>query len=199
MKIVVVCERFGLVRDAFREKGHDAVSVDLLPSERPGPHIVADALDVLTWDSWDMMIAFPPCTYLASSGLHWNSRRPGRSEKTEAAIAFVLALWNAAIEKVAIENPIGCLSTRFRKPSQIVHPHHFGDDASKSTCLWLKNLPPLLATEIPTGKGRVVKGRERWANQTNSGQNKLAPSADRAAIRAITYPGIARAMAAQWG
>jgi hypothetical protein len=198
VRVVVACEFSGVVRDAFRRRGHDAVSVDLLPTEVAGPHIVGDILDVLD-DGWDLMIAHPPCTYLASSGLHWNSRRPGRAAETDAAVEFVLRLWHAPIGKIAIENPIGCLSTRLRKPDQITQPHYFGDDASKSTCLWLKGLPPLMPTSIPTGRGRVVKGRERWANQTDSGQNKLAPSADRWKERSITYPGIAAAMAAQWG
>lgn len=105
---------------------------------------------------------------------------------------------DAPVKRKAIENPIGCISTRLKKPSQIVQPHEFGDDASKSTCLWLFNLPPLLPTCIPTGKGRVIKGRERWENQTDSGQNRLAPSADRWSARSRTYPGIARAMVAQW-
>ena len=146
---------------------------------------------------WDMMIAFPPCTYLCSSGLHWNKRRPERAAQTESAIEFVRMLMDAPIERIAIENPIGCISTRIRKPEQVIQPHQFGHDASKQTCLWLKNLPPLR----PTGgvAPRIVNGKPRWSNQTDSGQNKLTPSADRWALRSMTYPGIARAMADQWG
>ncbi|CAB4124720.1 hypothetical protein UFOVP62_26 [uncultured Caudovirales phage] len=159
-------------------------------------HIEGDALSLLH-EGWDMMIAHPPCTYLASSGLHWNKRRPERAAQTEDAIRFVLALADAPIPRIAIENPIGCLSSRWRKPDQIIHPHMFGDDASKATCLWLKGLEPLRPTTHVTP--RMVEGKPRWANQTDSGQNKLAPSADRWALRSKTYQGIADAMAAQWG
>jgi hypothetical protein len=192
------------VREEFRKLGHDAVSCDLLPSAIPGPHIIGDLLGVLYGrhrreQRWDMLIAFPPCTYLCVSGLHWNKRRPERAEQTEQALEFVEKLLNADVERIALENPVGCISSRIRPPDQIIQPHEFGDDASKKTCLWLKKLPPLLPTCIPSGTGRVVKGRERWANQTDSGQNKLAPSPDRGAQRSITYPGIGRAMAQQWG
>lgn len=142
---------------------------------------------------WDLMIAHPPCTYLAASGLHWNTRRPERAQQTEEAIAFVLTLANAPIPRIAIENPIGCLSTRWRKPDQIVQPWQFGDDASKATCLWLKGLPLLMpSNELPGGK------TARRANQTASGQNKLGPSPDRWKLRSVTYPGIAAACATQW-
>lgn len=202
MRILIACEFSGMVRDAFRARRHDAVSCDLLPSEGiyQQRHIQNDVREVLNGRyAWDMMIAFPPCTYLCSSGLHWNKRRPERAAETEKALDFVRALLDAPIERIALENPIGCISTRIRPPDQILQPNEFGDDASKTTCLWLKNLPPLLSTSIPVGKGREVAGRERWANQTDSGQNKLPPSADRWAQRSITYPGIALAMAEQWG
>ena len=143
---------------------------------------------------WDLMVAHPPCTYLCSSGLHWNKRRPGRAEQTEDALRFVLLLLDAPISRIALENPIGCISTRIRKPDQTIQPWQFGDDASKATCLWLKGLPTLVPTNVlplpPSG---------RWANQTASGQNKLAPSANRWKERSKTYPGIAQAMAEQWG
>lgn len=140
------------------------------------------------------MIAHPPCTYLAVSGLHWNKRRTGRANLTEQALDFVRALLNAPIPKIALENPIGCISSRIRKPDQIIQPWQFGEDASKATCLWLKGLPPLMQTlELPGGR------KARRANQTASGQNKLGPSPERAAERAKTYPGIADAMARQWG
>ncbi len=196
MKVLVACEYSGRVRDAFLALGHDAMSCDLLPTDAPGPHYQGDVQDVLG-QRWDLMIAHPPCTYLASSGLHWNKRQPDRAVKTEAALQFVMALLNAPIERIALENPIGCISTRVRKPEQVIQPWQFGDDASKATCLWLKNLPPLKPTKLIPG--RLVNGKRRWANQTDSGQNRLSPSADRWKKRSETYQGIAVAMADQWG
>jgi hypothetical protein len=190
---LVACEFSGVVRDAFRALGHDAWSCDLLPAEAPGPHIQGDVLQALG-EGWDLMIAHPPCTYLASSGLHWNTRRPERAALTEAALAFVLVLADAPIPRIAVENPIGCLSTRWRKPDQIIQPWQFGHDASKATCLWLKGLPPLQPTDVLPG-GRTA----RRANQTASGQNRLGPSPTRWKERSVTYAGIARAMAEQWG
>lgn len=143
------------------------------------------------------MIAHPPCTYLCSSGLHWNSRVPERQQKTEEAIEFVKELLAAPIPHIALENPVGCLSSRLRKPDQIIQPYEFGEDASKKTCLWLKNLPLLVPTKYV--EPRIVNGKPRWSNQTDSGQNKLPPSKDRWAKRSITYQGIADAMAKQWG
>jgi hypothetical protein len=196
VKVLVACEYSGRVRDAFLALGHDAMSCDLLPTDAPGPHYQGDVQDVLG-QGWDLMIAHPPCTYLASSGLHWNKRQPDRAVKTEAALQFVMALLNAPIERIALENPIGCISTRVRKPEQVIQPWQFGDDASKATCLWLKNLPPLKPTKLIPG--RLVNGKRRWANQTDSGQNRLSPSADRWKKRSETYQGIAAAMAEQWG
>lgn len=193
MRVLVACEFSGAVRDAFAALGHEAWSCDLLPTEVPGPHIQGDVQDVMS-DGWDLMIAHPPCTYLASSGLHWNTRRPERQALMEDAIRFVRQLADAPIPRIAIENPIGCLSTRWRKPDQIIQPWMFGHDASKATCLWLKGLPPLEPTDVLPG-GRQA----RRANQTASGQNKLAPSPDRWKKRSLTYPGIAQAMANQWG
>jgi hypothetical protein len=196
MKVLIACEQSGTVRDAFIAAGHDAMSCDLLPSDKPGPHYQGDVLDVL-WDGWNLMIAHPPCTYLASSGLHWNKRRPERAQQTEDALELVRALLFVPIAHIALENPIGCISSRIRKPDQTIQPWMFGHDASKATCLWLKNLPQLRRTELI--EPRLVNGKERWANQTDSGQNRLPPSADRAKIRSVTYQGIADAMAAQWG
>lgn len=148
-----------------------------------------------------MMVAHPPCTHLTVSGLHWNHKRPERAAKTVEDLAFVRLLLDAPIPRIALENPVGCISTQIRKPTQTIQPHDFGVDASKRTCLWLTNLPPL----VPTGRlaGRMVlhngKLVERWANQTDSGQNRLGPSADRWALRSLTYPEIAHAMASQWG
>jgi hypothetical protein len=193
MRVLVACEFSGAVRDAFAALGHDAMSCDLLPAEAPGPHYQGDVRDVLS-DGWDLMVAHPPCTYLASSGLHWNKRRPERALLTEEALEFVRLLLDAPIARIALENPIGCISSRIRKPDQIIHPWQFGHDASKATCLWLKNLPALKPTDVLPG------GREaRRANQTASGQNKLPPSRDRWKLRSLTYPGIAKAMADQWG
>lgn len=198
MHVLIACEFSGTVRDAFKARGHDAWSCDLLPCESdPAWHIQGDAIKTAYGSQWDLMVAHPPCTYLASSGLHWNTRRPERAAKTIEAVDFVMALANAPINRIAIENPIGCLSSRWRKPDQIIQPHQFGHDASKATCLWLKGLPKLVPTQSVTP--RMVDGKPRWANQTNSGQNKLAPSADRWAERSKTYQGIADAMAAQWG
>jgi len=196
MKVLVACEFSGTVRDAFTARGHDALSCDLLPTEKPGPHYQGDVLDIIG-SGWDLMIAHPPCTYLTSSGLHWNTRRPERAELTNEAVRFVLALASAPIPRICIENPIGCLSTRYRKPDQIIQPWQFGHDASKSTCLWLNGLMPLRPTEMI--EPRIVNGKKRWSNQTDSGQNKLGPSPDRWALRSLTYPGIADAMATQWG
>jgi hypothetical protein len=197
MRVLIACEFSGVVREAFRKRGHEAVSCDLLPAEDNSPHhIQGDVLPVLL-EGWDLMIAHPPCTYLCSSGLHWNKRRPGRAAKTEEALQFVRELLNAPIDRIAIENPIGCISSRIRKPDQTIQPHQYGHDASKATCLWLKNLPQLNATKHVAP--RIVDGKKRWANQTDSGQNKLGPSDDRWAERSRTYEGIAEAMAEQWG
>src|SRR5690606_34711943 len=147
MRVLVACEYSGVVRDAFRARGHDAMSCDLLPTDSPGPHYQGDVQDVLD-GGWDLMIAHPPCTYLTSSGLHWNKRIPGREQLTEESLEFVRLLLDADIPRIALENPIGRISTAIRKPDQIIQPHQFGHDASKATCLWLKNLPPLLPTSL---------------------------------------------------
>lgn len=196
MRVLIACEYSGRVRDAFRERGHDAMSCDLLPTEVDGPHYQGDVFDIIN-DGWDLMIAHPPCTYLCSSGLHWNKRRPERAALTEEALVFVQRLMDAPIRRLAIENPIGCIGTRIRKPDQIIQPWMFGDDASKATCLWLNGLMPLYPTQMV--EPRIVDGKKRWGNQTDSGQNKLPPTDDHWKIRSETYIGIAKAMAAQWG
>lgn len=197
MRVLVACEYSGRVREAFRALGFDAWSCDLLSAEDGSPyHYQCDMFEILHLD-WDLMIFHPDCTYLCSSGLHWNTRIDGRAELTQQAIDFCLKGMGADIPYIAMENPIGCLSTRYRKPEQIVQPHQFGDDASKATCLWLKGLPPLKSTRLIAP--RMVKGKPRWANQTDSGQNRLTPSPDRWKERSRTYQGIADAMAAQWG
>jgi len=197
VRILIACEYSGRVRDAFRAAGHDAWSCDLLPCDAdPAYHIQGDVVPLLG-QGWDLMVAHPPCTYLCSSGLHWNKRVEGRQAKTEAALDFVRTLLSCPIPRVAIENPVGCISTRIRKPDQTIQPWQFGHDASKATCLWLKGLPLLRPTAIISP--RMVDGKPRWANQTDSGQNRLGPSADRWKIRSETYSGIATAMAQQWG
>lgn len=193
MRVLIACEFSGVVREAFRRKGHDAWSCDLLASEDGSKfHIQGDCLEILD-DGWDLMIAHPPCTYLCSSGLHWNKRVPGRDDKTNDAVEFVKALMSAKIDKICIENPIGRLSTAIRKPDQIIQPWQFGHPESKATCLWLIGLKILVPTNV------LVKSGKYWNNQTQSGQNKLAPSPDRWKLRSITYQGIADAMAQQWG
>jgi len=193
MKILIACEYSGTVRDAFIRRGHDAMSCDLLPTDAPGPHYQGDVADIIN-DGWDLMIAHPPCTYLCSSGLHWNKRRPERAAQTEEALKFVKLLLEAPIACIALENPIGCISTRIRKPDQTIHPWQYGHPESKATCLWLKGLPCLTPTSI-----LPLPESGRWSNQTASGQNKLGPSPDRWKIRSATYRGIAEAMAEQWG
>ena len=197
MRILVACEYSGAVRDAFIRAGHYAASCDLLPSESPlGDHFQCNVLDIIDHD-WDLMVAHPPCTYLSVSGMHWTTRGLRDPKLTEDALDFVQQLMDAPIERIAIENPISVISSRIRKPDQIITPYQFGHDASKKTCLWLKNLPPLKPTQMI--EPRIVNGRKRWGNQTDSGQNKLSPSKDRWKIRSATYEGIANAMAAQWG
>ena len=197
MRVLVGCEYSGRVRNAFREAGHDAWSCDLLPSEDDSPfHIHGDVLPLLD-QGWDLGIFHPPCTYLAVSGLHWNKRDPARAAKTEEALDFVRTLMSAPIERIAVENPVSCISSRIRKPDQIIQPYEFGEDASKKTCLWLKNLNLLTPTQMVAP--RLVDGKPRWSNQTDSGQNRLGPSEDRWKERSRTFAGVAKAMAEQWG
>lgn len=196
MKVLIACEHSGVVRDQFLLMGHDAMSCDILPSDIPGPHYQGDVREVLR-QGWDLMIAHPPCTYLAVSGMHWTTRGLRDPKLTEDALDFVRTLMDAPIEKIAIENPVSVISSRIRKPDQIIQPYQFGHDASKKTCLWLKNLPGLICTEYI--HPRVVDGKNRWSNQTDSGQNKLSPSDDRWKLRSQTFLGIAEAMAKQWG
>lgn len=182
MKVLVACEYSGTVRDAFRERGHDAWSCDLLPTDVPGPHYQGDVLEILAL-GWDLMIAHPPCTHLAVSGArHFAAKRAdGRQQQ---AIDFFMALANAPIKRKAIENPVCIMSTHWRKPDQIIQPWMFGHGETKATCLWLENLPALNPTNI-------VEGREARIH-------RLPPTADRWKIRSTTYRGIAAAMADQW-
>jgi len=181
MKVLVACEFSGIVRDAFRELGHDAWSCDILPTRAdPTYHIHDDVLGYLTND-WDLMIAHPPCTYLATSGSRWWKNR---KKEQEEALEFVRILLNAPIPRIALENPVSCISTRIRRPDQYIQPWQFGHGETKKTCLWLKNLPLL----VPTN---VVPGREKRIHN-------MSPSPDRGLLRSITYKGIAEAMASQW-
>lgn len=181
MRVLVACEFSGIVRDAFLNRGHHAMSCDLLPTESPGPHYQGDVRKVLN-DGWDLMIAHPPCTYLAVSGARWFKQR--QHEQAEA-LDFVKLLLNAPIPRIALENPVSVISTRIRRPDQIIQPWMFGHPETKATCLWLKNLPSLKPTNIVEGReGRV------W---------KETPSPDRWKNRSRTLKGIAEAMADQWG
>ena len=194
LKVLVACESSGVVRNAFRNRGHMAYSCDLLPAEDGSLfHLQGDVRDWLN-HGWDLMIAHPPCTHLAVSGARWFKDKVDEQAK---ALVFVEELLDAPIKKICLENPVSIISSWVRKPDQIVQPYNFGHDASKKTCLWLKNLPLLKPTRFV--EPRYVDGKPRWANQTNSGQNRLGPSPERAADRARTYQGIADAMAEQWG
>ena len=181
MNVLIACEYSGTVRDAFIKAGHNAMSCDLLPTDKPGPHYQGDVFDIIN-DGWDLMIAHPPCTHLAVSGARHFHRK--QKEQVEA-LDFVQRLLDADIDKIALENPISIISTRIKKPDQIIQPWMFGHGETKSTCLWLKNLPKLEPTSI-------VEGREQriW---------KMPPSKDRWKLRSTTYQGIADAMAMQWG
>lgn len=197
MNVLVACEWSGTVARAFKQRGHNAWSCDMELSDYED-HIVGNVLEVAhdPYMVWDLMIGFPPCTYLCSSGLHWNVGNPERQRKTEEAFEFFMELWDAPIERVCLENPVGCISSKFRPPDQYIHPHQFGHDASKKTGLWLRGLPKLSPTQsVPP---RWVDGKPRWGNQTDSGQNRLGPSEARARIRGKTFEGIAEAMAEQW-
>lgn len=192
MRILVACERSGRVRDALLALGHDAVSCDIVPSDRPGPHIVGDVLAVLA-DGWDMMIAFPPCTYLSKVGARrWKENTANRM----AALDFVRALMDAPIPRIAIENPVGAISTNIRPASQYIEPWMFGDLFQKRTGLWLQNLPNLVP-DIPVRPEGVV----RFVNggRTDRKGGKPTGGARSPIKRARTFEGIARAMAQQWG
>lgn len=195
MRVLVACEFSGRVREAFRARGHEAWSCDLLPADDGSRyHFKQDVQEIINCGyKWDMMIAHPPCTRLANSGVCWLHKRSLWHE-LDLAAGFFNTLLNAPIERICVENPIMHKYARDRiaqSYSQIIQPWMFGEDASKATCLWLKGLPPLKPTQI-------IK-KHRYANQTPGGQNKLGPSPDRTKLRSITYQGIANAMAKQWG
>ena len=192
MRVLVACERSGRVRDAFIKKGHVAWSCDILDTDVPGPHIKGYLEDVIgNGRDWDMIIGFPPCTHLAVSGARYFAQK---KDLQEYAIGFFMMIANRDCPKIGVENPVGIMSTIWRKPDQIIQPWQFGHPESKKTCLWLKGLPLLKPTNI-----LPLPDRGYWNNQTPSGQNKLPPSPQRAMLRGITYQGIADAMAEQWG
>jgi len=181
MKVLVACEYSGTVRDAFAKKGHEALSCDLLATDKPGEHYQGDVFDIID-DGWDLMIAHPPCTHLAVSGARWFKDKV--TEQAEA-LDFVQKLMNAGIDRICIENPVSIISSRIRKPDQTIQPWQFGHGETKRTCLWLKGLPKLVPTNIVDGRNQRI-----W---------KLPPGPDRWKIRSATFQGIADAMANQWG
>jgi hypothetical protein len=187
LRVLIACEFSGIVRDAFAARGHDAWSCDLLPTERPGKHIQGDVLEVLD-QGWDLMIAFPPCTFLCISGARWWKDK-GRQRKQDQALTFVRKLLNAPIDRIALENPVGCIGTRIRPSDQIIQPWMFGHGEIKKTCFWLKNLDRL----IPT---RIVKGRRPRVHYDFGG---ISGRAEQWKYRSRTLSGIANAMAIQWG
>ena len=217
MRVLIACEQSGIVREAFCRHGHDAWSCDLVPSERPGQHLQGDAMDYLA-HGWDLLIASPPCTYLARAGARWWAARQAEQKD---ALDFIRALLNAPIPRIALENPPGRIGTAIRPADQYIQPWQFGHREGKLTGLWLKNLPRLQATCVvdparyrcPTCKqvwtadyGMYCRtcltlrpALPVWDNQTPSGQNRLGPSQDRARLRSQTYQGIADAMAGQYG
>ena len=181
-KVLIACEYSGTVRDAFIAMGHEAMSCDLLPTDVPGPHYQGDVFDIIN-DGWDLMIAHPPCTHLAVSGArHFEAKKA--SGVQDEALAFVQALLDAPIDCIALENPISIISSRIRKPDQIIQPWQYGHGETKATCLWLKNLPKLIPTDIVAGREAKV--------------HKMPPGPLRWKLRSTTYKGIAQAMASQW-
>ncbi len=201
MKVLVACEFSGIVREAFRKRGHDAWSCDLLPDDNGSPyHIQMDILRLLGacqygtlsgygYKFWDLMIAFPPCKYICNGGNNWLNRRPDLEwrRNRELGAGFFMQLVNADVKRIAIENPIGCMSSQYRPPDQIIHPYMFGHNIRKDTCLWLKNLPLLMSTlHIPPPYKKV----DYWSDKRNPNGRSL---------KSITYQGIANAMAEQWG
>lgn len=209
MRVLIACEFSGIVRDAFLAKGHDAMSCDLLPTEKPGPHYQGDVFDVIG-DGWDMMIGHPPCTYISYAGTRWWNDE-GRCKKRLEALEFFRQLYEAPINKICLENPRGCASPTIAKYTQIIEPYYFGDEATKPTWLWLKNLPLLIhnkretlfeqQTHVSRGefiyhvtKSGKIKGDSKWYTEAWH-----LPPEERAKVRAKTFQGLANAMADQWG
>jgi len=202
MKVLVACEFSGIVRNAFIEEGHDAWSCDIEPSSDKGNHIQDDVLNVLN-DGWDLMVAHPPCTYLCISGIRWMYNEDGtinleRKVKQDEALEFVKALMFAPIDRIAIENPIGVISSKLIPPTQTIKPYMFGDDSSKSTCLWLKNLPKLFPTNIIKPTFHISSTGRKWDSWFwNS--SLISDYSERSKMRSTTFKGIANAMSIQWG
>ena len=196
MKILIACEFSGIVRDAFIKKGHGAISCDLLPTERPGPHYQGDVFDILSED-WDMMIAHPPCTYLTVTANRSFENNPERWKKRLEAMFFVYNLLNSEINKICLENPVGVISTHIRKPDQYIQPYEYGHPDSKKTGLWLKNLPLLRPTNIVEPE-RIISPSGKKVSKTHW-NNPSTNSPDNAKLRSRTYQGIADCMAATWG
>lgn len=183
MRVLIGCEFSGTVRDAFNELGHDAMSCDLLPTDKPGNHYQGDVMDIIN-DDWDLAIFHPPCTHLAVSGArHFEAKKA--SGVQDEALDFVRMLLDADIPRIALENPVSIISTRIRKPDQVIQPWQFGHGETKKTCLWLKNLPLLVPTDIVDGRDDRI--------------HKMPPSSDRWKKRSVTYTGIGKAMSEQWG
>ena len=199
MNIIVACEETQAVTIELRKLGHEAYSCDLLECSGGHPewHIQEDAIKIVYGDIWDMLIGYPPCTRLANS-VWWYIKKHNLYHEVEKAAEFFNLLFNAPIEKICLENSIQNKEARkyIRKQDQIIQPYNFGNDASKATCLWLKNLPKLQNTSYV--EPRIVDGKKRWSNQTDGGWNKLSPSPDRGRLKGMTYPGIAKAKAEQW-
>lgn len=191
MRVLIACESSGAVRSAFRKLGHDAWSCDLLPADDGDFHHITGDVRKFLDNKWELMIAHPPCTHLSVSGARWFK---DKQQEQKEALDFVRLLLDAPIPRIALENPVSIISSRIRKPDQIIQPWMFGHPEAKKTCLWLKGLPKLMPTRI-----MPLPSRGYWDNQTPSGQNKLGPSEDRWKIRSKTYDGIAKAMADQWG
>jgi hypothetical protein len=193
MRILLACEESQAVTKEMRRLGHEAYSCDIQPCSGGHPewHIEGEVEPALD-EEWDMIIAFPPCTHLASSGARWFKEKIADGRQKQG-VDFFMLFANHPCPRIAIENPVGIMSSKWRKPDQIIQPYHFGHPESKATCLWIKGLPKLKPTDI------IEKPETGWENCTPSGQNKLGPSEDRAKMRSKTYSGIAEAMAEQWG
>jgi len=181
LKVAVLCEFSGIVRDAFIRRGHEAISCDLFPSDSPGPHIIGDCKDH-DWSSYDLVIAHPPCTHLSVSGARWFK---DKKKEQKEALQFFHWCMDLPVKRICVENPISIVSSKICKPSQIIQPWQFGHPETKSTCLWLKYLPPLKPTKIVDGRDNRI--------------HYMSPSKDRGRLRSLTYQGIANAMSKQWG
>lgn len=194
MKVLIACEYSGIVRSAFEDKGFDATSCDLLETEKPGKHYQGDIFDIL-YDDWDLMIAHPPCTHLAVSGARWFK---DKQKEQKEALEFVKKLLDAPIKYIALENPVSIISSKIRKPNQIIQPYQFGHEAQKTTCLWTKNLPNLMPTNI-VGKGEFITYKSGKRHPKWYADALALPKQERMKVRSKFWPGIAEAMADQWG